>query len=308
MVTGEPIPVEKAPGDKVTGGTVNGTGTFVMRGRARRQRHAARADRAAWSARRSGRARRSSGWPTPSPAGSCRPSSLVAVVTFVVWAHLRSRAAARLRARQRRGGADHRVPVRARAWRRRCRSWSARGAAPSAGVLFRNAEALEVLEQVDTLVVDKTGTLTEGKPHARRSWSPRGAIRRDRRCCGSPRASSSAASIRWRPPSSAARASAASRWRRSTRLRVRHRQGRRGASTGAPVAVGNARLLADAGRRRARPAPRGPTTLRRDGRDRDVRRGRRRSRRASSASPIRSRPRPRRRSRRCTTKGCASSC
>ena len=39
-----------------------------------------------WSARRSGHARRFSGWPTPSPAGSCRSSSLVAVVTFVVWA------------------------------------------------------------------------------------------------------------------------------------------------------------------------------------------------------------------------------
>ena len=45
MVTGEPIPVEKAAGAPVTGGTVNGTGTFVMRGRARRSRHAARADR-----------------------------------------------------------------------------------------------------------------------------------------------------------------------------------------------------------------------------------------------------------------------
>ena len=44
MVTGEPIPVEKAPGDKVTGGTVNGTGTFVMEARARRGGHAARTD------------------------------------------------------------------------------------------------------------------------------------------------------------------------------------------------------------------------------------------------------------------------
>ncbi len=48
-------------------------------------------------------------------------------------------------------------------WRRRCRSWSASAAAHQAGVLIRNAEALELLEKVDTLVVDKTGTLTEGR-------------------------------------------------------------------------------------------------------------------------------------------------
>jgi len=47
---------------------------------------------------------------------------------------------------------------------RRCPSWSPSAAAPIAGVLVRNAEALETLAKVDTLVVDKTGTLTEGKP------------------------------------------------------------------------------------------------------------------------------------------------
>ena len=72
MVTGEPIPVEKTAGSRVTGGTVNGTGSVVMRGAARRQRHAAGADRPHGRARRSGRGRRSSGSPTPSPAGSCR--------------------------------------------------------------------------------------------------------------------------------------------------------------------------------------------------------------------------------------------
>ena len=44
MITGEPLPVEKDVGDKVTGGTVNGTGGFVMRADARGQRHAARTD------------------------------------------------------------------------------------------------------------------------------------------------------------------------------------------------------------------------------------------------------------------------
>ncbi len=51
------------------------------------------------------------------------------------------------------------------------------------GVLLRNAEALEVLEQVDTLVVDKTGTLTEGKP-ALTTVVAEGPIRRGRPCCG----------------------------------------------------------------------------------------------------------------------------
>ena len=54
-----------------------------------------------------------------------------------------------------------------------------RGAA--AGVLIRNAEALERLEKVDTLVVDKTGTLTEGKPRAGDSVAARCAVRRRRR-------------------------------------------------------------------------------------------------------------------------------
>ena len=48
--------------------------------------------------------------------------------------------------------------------RLRCPSWSAPARAHSLGVLFKNAEAIEILEKVDTLVVDKTGTLTEGKP------------------------------------------------------------------------------------------------------------------------------------------------
>ena len=49
-------------------------------------------------------------------------------------------------------------------WRRRCRSWSASSAGAAAYVLVKNAEALERTEKIDTLLVDKTGTLTEGKP------------------------------------------------------------------------------------------------------------------------------------------------
>ena len=71
MITGEPMPVEKHPGDRVTGGTVNGTGSFVMRAERVGARHAAGAASSRWSARRSAAARRSSGSPTPWPATSC---------------------------------------------------------------------------------------------------------------------------------------------------------------------------------------------------------------------------------------------
>ena len=74
MVTGEPMPVEKRAGNRVTGGTVNGAGAFVMRAE-RVGRTRCSPGSSSWSARRSGAARRSSAWPTASPPTSCRPSS-----------------------------------------------------------------------------------------------------------------------------------------------------------------------------------------------------------------------------------------
>ena len=128
MLTGEPMPVEKAAGAKVTGGTVNGTGSFVMRAEqvgsetmlarivqmvAEAQR-IARADPAARRRRRrllrAGRGRR---------RGRCLRRLV----------DLRPAAGHGLRARRAVVGADHRLPLRARAWRRRCRSWSAPAAA-----------------------------------------------------------------------------------------------------------------------------------------------------------------------------------
>ena len=92
------------------------------------------------------------------PCGHClRPS-----ITFVVWA-LRAGAAAGLCSGQRRGSSHHCVSLRpGLATPMSIMVGMGRGA--RAGVLIRNAEALELLEKVDTLVVDKTGTLTEGKP------------------------------------------------------------------------------------------------------------------------------------------------
>ena len=73
-------------------------------------------------------------------------------------------------------------------WRRPCRSWSATGRGAAAGVLIKNAEALETLEKVDTLVVDKTGTLTEGKPQLGRSCAAATTRTELLRARGQPRA------------------------------------------------------------------------------------------------------------------------
>ena len=86
------------------------------------------------------------------------------------------------------------------------------GRGATSGVLIKNAEALERFEKVDTLVVDKTGTLTEGKP---RVTSIRTALGfNGDACCASPRASSGGASIRSRTRSSLRRRRRNSRWPR----------------------------------------------------------------------------------------------
>ena len=113
MVTGEPIPVEKTAGAKVTGGTVNGTGTIRDRGAS-----ASAADTLlAQIVRMVSEAQRSrapiqrladtvSGWFVPTVIAA-------AVITFIVWAWLRTGAATRARAGECRRRADHRLPVRA---------------------------------------------------------------------------------------------------------------------------------------------------------------------------------------------------
>jgi Cu+-exporting ATPase len=162
MVTGEPIPVEKTAGSRVTAGTVNGTGGFVMRAErvggdtllaqivhmvSEAQRSRAPIQRLADAV---------SSYFVPAVVGT-------AVVTFVVWALI---------------GPEPRVAyaivnaVAVLIIACPCALGLATpmsimvgvGRGATAGVLIKNAEALEVLEKVDTLVVDKTGTLTEGKP------------------------------------------------------------------------------------------------------------------------------------------------
>jgi Cu+-exporting ATPase len=162
MVTGEPVPVEKTTGSAVTGGTVNGTGTFVMKAeRVGADTLLARIVQLVSEAQRSRApiqrlADRVSAWFVPAVV-------LAAVVTFVVWATVgpEPRLASAL---------VNAVAVLiiacpcalGLATPMSIMVGTGRGA--EMGVLLRNAEALEVLGRVDTIVVDKTGTLTEGRP------------------------------------------------------------------------------------------------------------------------------------------------
>ena len=162
MVTGEPIPVEKTAQSTVTGGTVNGTGTFVMEAqRVGSDTLLAQIVRLVGEAQRSRApiqrlADTVSGWFVPLVIG-------VSVVTFVVWflfgpeprfAHALVNAVAVLIIA---------CPC-ALGLATPMSIMVGTGKGAEVGVLLRNAEALELLEQIDTLVVDKTGTLTEGKP------------------------------------------------------------------------------------------------------------------------------------------------
>ena len=162
MVTGEPIPVEKTADSHVTGGTVNGTGTFVMEARrvggdtllAQIVRMVSEAQRSRAPIQRL--ADTVSGWFVPIVIA-------VAAVTFIVWsqygpeprlAHALVNAVAVLIIA---------CPC-ALGLATPMSIMVGTGRGAEAGVLIRNAEALETLENVTTIVVDKTGTLTEGKP------------------------------------------------------------------------------------------------------------------------------------------------
>jgi Cu+-exporting ATPase len=162
MVTGEPIPVEKIKGSKVTGGTVNGTGSFIMQAeRVGADTLLAQIVRMVAEAQRS---RAPIQKLADLVAGYFVPAVvLVAVLSFIVWALLGPEPAMAY-------GLLNAVAVLiiacpcalGLATPMSIMVGTGRGA--TAGVLIKNAEALEVLEKIDTLVVDKTGTLTEGKP------------------------------------------------------------------------------------------------------------------------------------------------
>jgi P-type Cu+ transporter len=162
MVTGEPLPVEKGAGDKVTGGTLNSNGSFVMVvERVGSETLLAQIVRVVSQAQRS---RAPMQRLADQVAAYFVPGVLtVAVLTFagwVIWGPEPRFAHALLAA----------VSVLiiacpcALGLATPMSIMVAVGRGAKAGVLVRNAEALEALARVDTLVVDKTGTLTEGKP------------------------------------------------------------------------------------------------------------------------------------------------
>jgi len=162
MITGEPIPVEKGSGDTVIGGTINGTGGFVLRaGRVGSETVLARIVEMVGQAQRSRApiqrlADKVSGWFVPLVVA-------VAVLAFAAWAAWGPSPALTY-------GLVAAVSVLIIACP--CALGLATpmsimvgvGRGARLGVLIKDAEALERLETVDTLVVDKTGTLTEGKP------------------------------------------------------------------------------------------------------------------------------------------------
>jgi Cu+-exporting ATPase len=162
MLTGEPLPVEKAVGDTVTGGTVNGTGGFVMRaGRVGKDTLLGQIVTMVAEAQRS---RAPIQGLADKVAGIFVPVVLaVSVLTFAIWiwlgpepklAHAIVNAVAVLIIA---------CPC-ALGLATPMSIMVGVGRGAQLGVLIKNAEALERLEKVDTLVVDKTGTLTEGKP------------------------------------------------------------------------------------------------------------------------------------------------
>ncbi len=162
MVTGEPIPVQKQQGDRVIGATVNGTGTLVMRAEkvgadtllSRIVRMVAEAQRSRAPIQKLA---------DIVAAYFVQTVVAIAVLTFIVWAW---------------AGPEPRMALAlinavavliiacpcALGLATPMSIMVATGKGAKGGVLFKNAEAIEVMKKVDTLVVDKTGTLTVGKP------------------------------------------------------------------------------------------------------------------------------------------------
>ena len=162
MISGEPIPVEKGPGDTVIGGTVNGTGSFIMVATkvgddtvlsqivhmvAEAQRSRAPIQRLADVV---------AGWFVPAVV-------ITAVITFIVWGSVGPQPAMAYAIVNAVAVLIIACPC-ALGLATPMSIMVGTGKGAQNGILIKNAEALEGLEKVDTIVVDKTGTLTEGHP------------------------------------------------------------------------------------------------------------------------------------------------
>ena len=206
MITGEPVPVEKAEGDIVTGGTLNKTGSFVMEAQAvggdtvlaRIVAMVAEAQRS--RAPIQALADRVAGWFVPTVI-------TVAVLAFVAWLALGPEPALGYAVVAAVSVLIIACPC-ALGLATPMSIMVATGRGAQAGVLIRDAEALERLAGVDVLVLDKTGHADRGpaKPHRRRRLRGAPTMTASSR---SPRRSSAALSIPWprrscRPPRTAA--------------------------------------------------------------------------------------------------------
>ena len=162
MITGEPLPVEKTVGDKVTGGTVNGSGSFVMR--AERIGRDTLLGQIVAMVAEAQRSRAPIQGLADKVASVFVPTVLaISAITFIAWMMV---------------GPEPRLAyaivnaVAVLIIACPCALGLATpisimvgvGRGAQEGVLVKNAEAFERLEKIDTLVIDKTGTLTEGKP------------------------------------------------------------------------------------------------------------------------------------------------
>jgi Cu+-exporting ATPase len=162
MITGEPIPVEKTVGIRVTGGTVNGTGSIIIRAdRVGSETLLAQIVRMVSEAQRS---RAPIQRLADTVAGYFAPAVvLVAVGTFVIWGVFGPQPAMAYALLNAVGVLIIACPC-ALGLATPMSIMVGTGRGATVGVLIKNAEALETVEKIDTLVVDKTGTLTEGKP------------------------------------------------------------------------------------------------------------------------------------------------
>src|SRR5215469_1061504 len=162
MITGEPVPAEKNPGDKVTGATVNTMGSFVMCAeRVGSDTLLAQIVAMVAEAQRSRAPIQKlvdtiSAWFVPSVV-------VIAVATFIVWSILGPSPAMGFALVNAVAVLIIACPC-ALGLATPMSIMVGTGRGAHAGVLVKNAEALELMEKIDTLVVDKTGTLTEGKP------------------------------------------------------------------------------------------------------------------------------------------------
>lgn len=162
MISGEPIPVEKVDGDAVTGATINGTGTLVIE--AKRVGADTMLSQIVEMVANAQRSRAPIQKLADSVAGKFVPAViLVAIISFIIWAvwgpapalsyALVNAVAVLIIACPCALGLATPMSI-----------MTATGRGAQAGVLIKNAEALERFAKVDTLIVDKTGTLTLGKP------------------------------------------------------------------------------------------------------------------------------------------------